>query len=42
MIEKKDVVTHVEPGVLLLRYIWFFNLLTLGVFVGVSWYLYDL
>ncbi len=42
MIEKNDVVTDLEPGVLLLRYIWFFNLLTLAVFVGASWYLYDL
>jgi len=42
MIEKNDVVTDLEPGVLLLRYIWFFNLLTLGVFVGASWYLYGM
>ena len=42
MSDKNDVVTHVEPGVLLLRYIWLFNLLTLSVFVGASWYLYGM
>jgi hypothetical protein len=40
MIDKNDVVAHVEPGVLLLRYIFLCNLLVLSVFVCVSWYLY--
>ena len=41
MIEKNNNGVQADPGVLLLRYILVFNLLTLLIFVGGSLYLYD-